>query len=57
MMKESELGREEKPYFWCDEALLEGMFFIRGAAPPPSRKFTDTPVLPPRLVEARAPEK
>jgi hypothetical protein len=33
------------------------MFFIRGAAPPPSRKFIETPDEPPLLVDAKPPSK
>jgi hypothetical protein len=44
-------------YYWLDEVPLAGMFFIRGAAPPSSRKLTETPVMPPSLVERRAPVK
>jgi hypothetical protein len=33
------------------------MFFIRGSAPPPSRKLTERPTISPVLVEARSPEK
>lgn len=44
-------------YYWLEVMSLAGMFFIRGAAPPPSRKFLATPMLPPSLVEARPPSK
>lgn len=37
--------------------MFAAMFFRRGAAPPPSRKLTDTPTEPPRLLEARPPLK
>lgn len=30
---------------------------VRGAAPPSSRKLTETPELPPRLLEAKPPLK
>lgn len=40
-----------------DFSSLAGMFFIKGAAPPPSRKLTETPELPPRLEEASSPLK
>jgi hypothetical protein len=33
------------------------MFFIKGAAPPPSRKFIETPELLPALLEANPPSK
>jgi len=36
---------------------LAGLFSKRGAAPPPSRKFLETPLEPPWLVEARPPLK
>lgn len=44
-------------YYWLEVMSSAGMFFIRGAAPPPSRKFLATPMLPPSLVEARPPSK
>ena len=37
--------------------MLAGMFFVRGVAPPSSRKLIDTPTLPPRFDDKRAPEK
>jgi hypothetical protein len=33
------------------------VLFMRGAAPPPSRKLTDRPTLPPVFVEAKPPLK
>jgi hypothetical protein len=36
---------------------LAGLFARRGVAPPPSRKFIETPVLPPVLEEDNAPLK
>lgn len=43
---------------YCLDLLsLAGMFFIRGSAPPPSKKLTDTPELPPRFDEASFPLK
>lgn len=44
-------------YYWLEVSSSAGMFFIRGAAPPPSRKFFATPELPPSLEEARPPSK
>ena len=37
--------------------VLAGMFFMRGAAPPSSRKLIDTPMLPPLFEDAKPPEK
>lgn len=36
---------------------MAGIFFMRGAAPPPSRKLTETPIMPPRFVDASPPLK
>lgn len=36
---------------------MAGLFAMRGVAPPPSRKFTDTPIPVPVLVEAKPPLK
>lgn len=44
-------------YYWFDVWSLAGMPFMSGAAPPPSRKLTATPELPPRLDESSAPAK
>lgn len=43
---------------YCFEVLSSaGMLMLSGAAPPPSRKFTEVPALPPVLVEAKPPSK
>jgi hypothetical protein len=44
-------------YYWLEFVLLAGMFFMRGAAPPPSRKLTERPTEPPVFVDARPPLK
>jgi len=36
---------------------LAGMFSMREAAPPPSRKLTETPDGPPWFVDCKAPSK
>lgn len=36
---------------------MAGMFIMRGAAPPSSRKLTETPDVPPLFVDAKAPLK
>ena len=36
---------------------MAGIFFMSGAAPPPSRKLTETPFEPPLFVDANAPVK
>lgn len=36
---------------------MAGMLAIKGVAPPPSRKLTDTPDIPPWFVEANPPSK
>jgi len=46
-----------KTYYCILLSSSEGLFSLRGAAPPPSRKFTEVPVSPPVLVEARPPLK
>ena len=46
-----------KTHYWCDVSSFAGLFRFNGAAPPPSRKFTDTPELPPRLVLLSVPSK
>ncbi len=52
------IGHHESwTYYWLEEVSLAGMFFIKGAAPPPSRKLTATPALPPRLLDSRPPSK
>ena len=43
--------------YWFDVLSLAGLFCLRGAASPPSRKLTDTPELPPLFVERRLPSK
>lgn len=46
------------PTHYCDElSVFEGLLFFSGSAPPSSRKLTDTPWSPPRLLEARSPVK
>ena len=37
--------------------MLAAMFIMSGAAPPPSRKLTETPLEPPVFVDAKAPVK
>jgi len=44
-------------YYWFDVVPLEGMFIVRGTAPPSSRKFTATPDDPPRLLDFSDPSK
>ena len=54
------LGRERTliaTHNWLDFSSFAGLFIFRGSAPPPSRKFTDTPELPPRLVVLSVPSK
>lgn len=43
--------------YWWDVLSLAGLFCFNGSAPPPSRKFTISPELPPRLVLLRVPSK
>jgi hypothetical protein len=47
----------ESAHNWADVVSLAGMLMLSGAAPPPSRKFTETPALPPELVEVKPPSK
>ncbi len=44
-------------YYCLEPLLLAARPFMRGAAPPSSRKLTETPILPPVLVEERPPLK
>ena len=44
-------------YYWFELVPLAGMFIIRGAAPPSSRKLTETPDEPPSFVDAKPPLK
>jgi hypothetical protein len=50
-------GCNRKTYYWLELVLLAGRFFMRGAAPPPSRKLTEAPIIPPLFVEANPPLK
>ena len=43
--------------YWLEVVPLDGMFAIKGTAPPSSRKFTLTPEDPPLLLDARLPSK
>lgn len=44
-------------HYWFDEVPLAGLFIINGTAPPSSKKLTETPDIPPMLVELRPPSK
>lgn len=46
-----------KTYYCLEVVPLAGLFSMRGAAPPSSRKLTFVPALPPVLVDAMAPLK
>jgi hypothetical protein len=49
---------EEIYYYWFEVVSVAGVLFIRGAAPPPSRKLTEEPIMAPgELVEAKPPLK
>ena len=56
-MQEAENETGSRTHYWLEVLLSAGMFFFRGVAAPPSRKLTETPELPPRLLEARLPSK
>ena len=44
-------------YYWLEESSLAGLFCFSGSAPPPSRKFTETPDEVPWFVDSRSPLK
>ena len=57
-MSEELKGKVEVKTHYCIEVMLfAGMLSLRGTAPPPSRKLTDCPELPPLLVDAKPPLK
>ena len=49
--------RKKETNYWLEILSIAGIFFMRGAPPPPSRKSTATPDKPPRLVDLRPPLK
>lgn len=57
MRKETAKNIIERTYYCRLLSSLAALFSVRGSAPPPSRKFLETPVEPPSLVEASAPLK
>ena len=47
----------EVSYYWLEVVSWAGLLIFNGTAPPPSRKFMETPELPPRSVELSWPLK